>query len=114
MVSALLACVLGATQGVRHAFEPDHLAAVSTVVAEQKRARATVLFASMWGLGHATVLVTLSGAMFVMRTKMPDRLGEVFELFVAMMLVGLGIRDVWLAIHRGRGIAIIAPPTMAF
>lgn len=103
MVPALVACLLGATQGMRHAFEPDHIAAVSTMVAEQKRARASIVFASVWGLGHSLVLLALGGALFALRKEMPPRLAQALEALVAVMLLVLGARGVWLALrHRAR------------
>jgi hypothetical protein len=84
--------LLGLTQGVRHALEPDHLAAVSTVVAEQRSARASVAYAACWGLGHALVLLALGGALFVLRRRLPPPVESSFELGVAVMLVALGIR----------------------
>ena len=41
MLPTLLAVAFGLLQGIRHAMEPDHLAAVSTLVAEQRSARAS-------------------------------------------------------------------------
>ena len=57
MLAALSGALLGIASGVRHAMEPDHLAAVSTFVAEQKTPRGSVAFAMAWGAGHALMLV---------------------------------------------------------
>jgi high-affinity nickel-transport protein len=84
--------LFGLLQGVRHAFEPDHVAAVSTVVAEQRSARVGVSYAACWGIGHALVLLLAGGALFLLRREMPVQLAHAFELCVAMMLVALGVR----------------------
>src|SRR5215813_15164303 len=90
---------LGSLLGMRHALEPDHLTAVSTLVTtvpgERGRYRAAMLGA-FWGLGHTLSLLV------VLRAEMPARVSDVFELFVAIMLVGLGIRAIALAIRQGR------------
>ena len=92
MLTLLLGWLFGLAQGVRHAFEPDHIAAVSTIVAEQKTARASMGFAFAWGIGHMLVLLVVGGSLVVVRAHMPDSLGDVFELAVAVMLVVLGVR----------------------
>jgi hypothetical protein len=89
-----LACLLGLANGVRHAMEPDHLAAVSTAVAELKSARASVRFAASWGVGHALMLVVVGGALMLLRTRMPPRVEEGFEIGVAVMLIVLGARAI--------------------
>jgi high-affinity nickel-transport protein len=101
MLEALLGCALGLLHGARHAFEPDHVAAVSTVVAEQRSARASMRFALAWGAGHALTLLVVGGLLFALRREMPSRLGDAFELVVAVMLVALGARAVALAVRRG-------------
>jgi hypothetical protein len=52
---------LGLLQGMRHALEPDHVAAVSTMLAEQRSARASVRFAVAWGAGHGVTLLIVGG-----------------------------------------------------
>ncbi|HWL85794.1 MAG TPA: hypothetical protein VNO21_08335 [Polyangiaceae bacterium] len=104
MLVALMGAVLGVASGVRHAIEPDHLAAVSTFVAEQRSSRATVAFAAVWGIGHALMLMVVGGALLFLGRQMPAVLGDVFELIVAIMLIGLGVRGLLQAVraHRGR------------
>src|SRR3712207_3994972 len=45
--------------GLRHASDPDHLAAVSTLIAseEHHKTRKATSMGLFWGLGHATTLV---------------------------------------------------------
>lgn len=106
MTSLVVGWLFGLAQGVRHAIEPDHLAAVSTVVAEQRSARASMFFAAAWGVGHALVLCVVGGVLFVARHEMPERLEHLFELGVAVMLVGLGLRAIRHAVRAGRGGAV--------
>jgi len=84
--------LLGLAQGVRHAFEPDHITAVSTLVAEQRSARGSAFYAACWGLGHALMLLAVGGALFVLRRQLPAYVAQLFELAVAAMLVALGVR----------------------
>jgi cytochrome c biogenesis protein CcdA len=97
-------CVLGIAAGMRHALEPDHLAAVSTFVSSTKAQRTCVpvTYAAAWGAGHALVLVLVGAVLFGLRTSMPERLSDTFELFVAIMLVVLGVRGLRRARARER------------
>lgn len=97
MFAAVTACVLGFANGLRHALEPDHLAAVSTLVAGQKSARATVRYAAAWGAGHAAMLIVAGGALALLRTELPSLASDIFELVVAFVLIGLGVRGLWQA-----------------
>jgi hypothetical protein len=104
-VEVVLAYSLGLLHGMRHALEPDHVAAVSTVVAEQRSARASVRFALAWGAGHGMTLLFVGGMLFWFRKQMPADMGDVLELAVAVMLVGLGVRALVLAGGAMRGAA---------
>ena len=92
LLEVLIGSVVGVANGVRHAIEPDHLAAVSTLAAEEPRTRDAVRFAAAWGLGHALMLLIVGGALVLMRREMPMPLVDAFELVVAAMLMVLGGR----------------------
>jgi hypothetical protein len=94
MFQVLLGAMIGVASGMRHAFEPDHLAAVSTLVAGDAngRARSSVRFAAAWGFGHALMLLFVSGALVLTRRQMPPVVAQAFEIVVAAMLVALGVR----------------------
>src|SRR3954468_8769408 len=85
---------LGAVLGMRHALEPDHLAAVSTLVAEEPRSSRAVLLGVCWGVGHTLALVAVGAALIGVRAEMPPRLTDAFELIVALMLIALGMRAI--------------------
>ena len=100
MWMVLSACALGLFAGMKHACEPDHLAAVSTFVATERRTKSSVSFAAAWGMGHAAVLLGVGALLFSLRARMPEHLGDAFELLVAVMLVALGIRGLRRAKHE--------------
>ncbi|HEY2736340.1 MAG TPA: hypothetical protein VGI70_20215, partial [Polyangiales bacterium] len=58
----LLALLLG----VRHASEPDHLAAVSTLLAEHPHARRGALLGAFWGLGHSIALLCVGSVLLAL------------------------------------------------
>jgi High-affinity nickel-transport protein len=91
----LLALLLGA----RHASEPDHLVAVSTMVAGAPTARRAATLGAIWGIGHSIALLAVGGALMVLHWQLPDRLADVFELGVACMLLVLGARSIAAALQ---------------
>ena len=95
---------LGSLLGMRHALEPDHLAAVSTLVTTVPGERSSVRAAMLgvfWGLGHTLALVAVGAVLIVLRAEMPARASDLFELLVAAMLVGLGARAIYQAARQG-------------
>jgi high-affinity nickel-transport protein len=84
----------GSLLGMRHAFEPDHLAAVSTLVSRERSGYKAALLGAWWGLGHTLSLVVVGAALVLLREEMPTRAGVFFELLVAFMLIGLGTRTI--------------------
>lgn len=91
-METLLGLLWGLAQGVRHALEPDHLAAVSTLIADRRSPRHAASYAVAWGLGHALVLLAFGGALILVRARLPERAAAGLELAVAAMLVVLGVR----------------------
>jgi high-affinity nickel-transport protein len=94
--------LMGLALGVRHAFEPDHLAAVSTLATEQRSARAGLLLGAWWGLGHTASLLVVGGGLALLEAEMPERMALTFETLVGVMVVGLGLRALWRAFTEGR------------
>jgi high-affinity nickel-transport protein len=92
MLLTATACLLGFANGMRHALEPDHLAAVSTLVAGERSAKASIRYAASWGAGHAAMLVVAGGALALLRTELPELASDGLELVVAAVLIALGIR----------------------
>ena len=97
----LSVCALGLAQGMRHALEPDHLAAVSALASEGSSARRTLRFAALWGAGHASMLFLVGGVLYWNRAAMPPGLAAALELGVAVMLVALGLRAIVRAARLG-------------
>jgi high-affinity nickel-transport protein len=99
----MLGLLWGLAQGMRHALEPDHLAALSTLVADRRSPRSAASYAVAWGVGHALVLLAFGGALLLVRGHVPDRVGACFELLVAAMLIVLGVRGLRAAFVRPAG-----------
>jgi high-affinity nickel permease len=92
MIATTAAISLGLAVGARHAFEPDHLAAVSTLVGNARTSRSAVSLGLLWGLGHTLALLAVGIVLVALDGVLPERLGVMFELVVSSMLVLLGAR----------------------
>jgi hypothetical protein len=101
VVELLTSSGLGSLLGMRHALEPDHLAAVSTLVTQERNSARAVLLGVCWGLGHTGMLLVVGAALIVLRAELPAAVGDMFELFVAVMLILLGSRAVLQAVRQG-------------
>jgi hypothetical protein len=92
---------LGSLLGMRHALEPDHLAAVSTLVTGERNSVKAAFLGMCWGLGHTSALIAVGTLLVILRAEMPVRVADAFEFCVALMLVGLGLRAIYLAARQG-------------
>jgi hypothetical protein len=101
-MSLTLGLLLGILLGMRHSFEPDHVAAVSTLLDGRGR-RSTAILGAFWGIGHSIALLVVGGALAALHGSLPRSLGDGFEILVASMLVILGARAVARARPADRG-----------
>jgi len=92
---------LGSLLGMRHALEPDHLAAVSTLVTGERNSYKAAFLGACWGLGHTIALIAVGTIFVVLRAQMPASMASTLEFGVAVMLVGLGLRAIYLASRQG-------------
>jgi high-affinity nickel-transport protein len=111
MPSLLAIIVLGLFLGMRHATDPDHVAAVTTIVSRERTALHAAIIGALWGLGHTITIVVVGSAIILLKLAIPPMLGLSMELSVACMLILLGVMNLtglmrrameWLA-ARGYG-----------
>src|SRR5690606_9996513 len=89
-MQTLTLLALGFTLGVRHAFDADHVAAITTIVTRHRSLSRAVLVGGLWGLGHTATLCVVGGAILILDLVIPPRVGLAMEFAVAVMLIGLG------------------------
>ncbi len=92
---------LGFLLGLRHAFEPDHLAAVSTLATRAGRLRDAARLGAAWGVGHTASVAAVALLVVALGLHLPQRVATGAELLVALLLVGLGGSVLW-RYARGR------------
>jgi ABC-type nickel/cobalt efflux system permease component RcnA len=79
--------------GLRHATDPDHIAAVTTLVASRQHAsRAAARLGAYWGLGHAVTLVLFGLPILLFQQYLPERVQQGAETAVAVLIVFLAVR----------------------
>jgi ABC-type nickel/cobalt efflux system permease component RcnA len=80
--------------GLRHASDPDHLAAVTTLIAseEQERIRKATFMGLLWGLGHGTTLVLVGLPLVLLGQYLPEKVGRAAEVAIGLIIVVLAVR----------------------
>jgi ABC-type nickel/cobalt efflux system permease component RcnA len=79
--------------GIAHAFEPDHMAAVSTFVATRPKPREAAMFGCKWAIGHGLSLLALGSALYLLKlaANQPALFASgVLDRIVGFVLIGLG------------------------
>ena len=99
LVVALVALVLG----LRHATDPDHLAAVTTLIAgtEERAARAAARLGLAWGAGHATSLFAFGVPIVLFKAYLPEHVEQGAETAVGLLIAALAV---WLLVRWRRGL----------
>jgi high-affinity nickel-transport protein len=85
---------IGFFLGMRHATDPDHVIAVTTIVSHQRSAKRAALIGALWGLGHTVTIFAVGTAIILFNLAIPIRLGLSMELSVGLMLILLGVWNV--------------------
>ncbi len=83
---------MGLMFGVRHALEPDHLAAVGTFVPENATPKGAAYIGALWGAGHAAAVLILGSVLLSLQFNLPVWMDRRLEQFVGVVLVALGTR----------------------
>ena len=91
MISFLAVLALGFLLGVRHAADPDHVVAVSTIVTRSRSIGRAATVGALWGAGHTATILLVGGAIILFKLTITPRIGLSMELAVAAMLIALGI-----------------------
>src|SRR5438067_2234395 len=90
----LLIALVAILLGLRHASDPDHLTAVTTLIASDgdRSPRRAARLGGAWGLGHATSLVAFGVPIVLFNSYLPEAVQEVAELAVGLLIMALAIR----------------------
>lgn len=95
MLNLLLTFVVSLLLGMRHATDVDHVVAVSTIVSREQSMWRASRVGAVWGLGHTLTIFLIGGAVIVFKLAFTPRLGLSMEMTVALMLVVLGVLNLF-------------------
>jgi hypothetical protein len=99
MASGLAILTIGFLLGMRHATDPDHVIAVSTIVSRERSVVKAALIGILWGCGHTITIVVVGAAIILFGTAIPARVGLTMEFSVGLMLILLGVLNLSGAMH---------------
>lgn len=91
MIGLLSIIALGFFLGMRHATDPDHVIAVTTIVARYRKVKHAALIGAFWGVGHTLTILTVGSGIILFGWVIPARIGLSMEFSVGLMLILLGI-----------------------
>ncbi len=94
--------------GLRHATDPDHLAAVTTLIAsgKERTKRLAARLGLAWGLGHATSLFAFGLPIVLFKAYLPESVQRGAETAVGFLIIALAV---WLLVRWRRGLFHIHP-----
>jgi cytochrome c biogenesis protein CcdA len=80
--------------GLRHAADPDHLTAVSTLLLNEERSgpRRAALLGLAWGVGHATTLCAFGLPVILFSRHLPEAVQQGAEVVIGAIIVLLAAR----------------------
>nr|MBI3612416.1 sulfite exporter TauE/SafE family protein [Nitrospirota bacterium] len=104
---------LGFLLGAKHALDADHVAAVSTLLADRPAWRTSGFIGFCWGFGHTTTLLLVGFLVIAFKVTISEPVAQGFEVGVGLMLIFLGgslaatlVRERWhWHVHRHDGAA---------
>ena len=91
MIGLLSIIALGFLLGMRHATDPDHVIAVSTIVSRRRSIKQAAMIGGVWGIGHTLTILLVGGGIILFGWVIPTRIGLSMEFSVGLMLILLGI-----------------------
>ncbi len=97
----LAIALLGLLLGMRHATDPDHVIAVTTILSRERRLSVAARIGVVWGLGHTITVLIVGAAIIVFKIAIPTRLGLAMEFAVAVVLILLGVGAAASLVRKG-------------
>jgi high-affinity nickel permease len=91
MIGLFSIIALGFFLGMRHATDPDHVIAVTTIVSRYRKISHAALIGAFWGVGHTLTILLVGSGIILFGWVIPTRIGLSMEFSVGLMLILLGI-----------------------
>jgi hypothetical protein len=100
MTALFAIMLLGFLLGMRHATDPDHVVAVTTIVSRERTMLHATMIGALWGLGHTLTIFLVGSAIILFKLTIPPRIGLSMELSVGLMLILLGVLNLTGVLRR--------------
>jgi len=97
---SLALLTLGFVLGLKHATEADHLAAVSSIVSERHSIWQSASVGLLWGVGHTAALLVAGFVVIAIGVAIPEQVANLLELLVALMIIFLGTRVLYMILRN--------------
>src|SRR6202034_4729610 len=94
IISFLSIIAVGFFLGMRHATDPDHVVAVTTIVSRQRNLVKAAFTGIFWGIGHTLTIFVVGSAIILFDVVIPARIGLSMEVSVGLMLIILGVINI--------------------
>jgi high-affinity nickel permease len=94
-MEASLPLLFAAAVGFTHAFEIDHLLAVSSIVTRRQNVWTSAKDGIFWGLGHTSTILLVGLLMIGLQVAIAERAFAYLEALVGLMLIVLGLQRLW-------------------
>ncbi|MFV9510541.1 sulfite exporter TauE/SafE family protein [Tepidibacillus sp. LV47] len=93
-VGFLEVLMIGFVLGMKHAIEPDHIIAVSTIASQSKSLWRSTLAGVFWGIGHTATIFIVGISFIWIKGEIPETWAMSLEFLVGIMLVVLGVSTI--------------------
>jgi ABC-type nickel/cobalt efflux system permease component RcnA len=91
--------------GMRHATDPDHVIAVTTIVSRQRNLLKAAMTGIFWGIGHTLTIFVVGTIIILFDVVIPARIGLSMELAVGLMLIVLGVINIASFLRSARALS---------
>jgi len=105
VISFLSIIAVGFFLGMRHATDPDHVIAVTTIVSRQRNLLKAAMTGIFWGIGHTLTIFAVGTVIILFDVVIPARIGLSMELSVGLMLIVLGVMNIVSFLRSARAIS---------
>jgi hypothetical protein len=95
--------------GMRHATDPDHVIAVTTIVSRQRNLWKAAITGITWGIGHTLTIFVVGSAIILFDVVIPARIGLSMEFSVGLMLIILGVMNIGSFVRSARAVSPLRP-----
>lgn len=110
MASPAAIVTLGFLLGMRHATDPDHIAAMTTIVSRERSVRGAARLGALWGVGHMLTLLAVGIPILLFGVVIPEAVALLLEFAVALMLIALGTINVVGFFRHGQALTQASRP----